>query len=258
MLTEKPGLSAYKTKESLIDVIRSKRGQNNAGTASVSSDVPGPIGILRGAIQPDQSSDRGYESQGGATTHDVYGGNGSSTRGEGGKRGFVGQFRRFNRVSSGDSSGSNKYQRSATTERAAKFSIRDIAGRYKDALTGKQGTTKTKKKVVEGRKLTDAEAIRLRPKMIEYILWQSEHLDQFIIATTVGHDGTIEIWGDLDDAEAEILVDYLIARGKVSVRTANTVRYVSSFIDKIKLGLILGPRVYKTIRIYMERGLSLR
>ena len=108
------------------------------------------------------------------------------------------------------------------------------------------------------RPLSGEEANTLRPKLIEYITWQSEHLDQFIIATTKGHDPTIEIWSDLTDEEIEVLADYLISRGRSDGTTAQAIRYAATILDRIKVAIIVLPRVYRTVNIYLARGLDIQ
>src|SRR6266571_6283605 len=110
----------------------------------------------------------------------------------------------------------------------------------------------------EGKKLSDAEVIRLRPKLVEYLTWQTEHLDQFIIATSGGHDPTIEIWGTMSIDEMEILADFLLQMGKTDVKAATAVRYASVLMDRVKLGLIIVPRMYHTLAIYWQRGVTIR
>jgi hypothetical protein len=107
-----------------------------------------------------------------------------------------------------------------------------------------------------GKRLSDVEAARVRPKLIEYLLWQTEHMDQLIIATTKGHQ-PVEIWSTIDKTDAEIIADFMIARGRQDVRAAQAVRYLSVFIDRLKLGLIILPRAYQTVMTYFARGIGI-
>ena len=248
-------LSAYKTKESLLSVIRSRRTQNNSGAT-------GPGTALRGTVPINEVNNRGLEDSGRAASQPIYGTNGSVEDSQGSADGFTEQIGQQYRRSAGDYSGIYQSERAATTSAIPKhkprlsLKLKDTYQKYKQALV--EPDKKKPAKKIEGRKLTDAEAIKLRPKLVEYVLWQSEHLDQHIIATTVGHDPTIEVWSDLTEDEAEILVDFIIARGKTDVRTANAVRYVSTFIDKIKVVLIVTPRMYKMAMVYWTRGFSIK
>jgi hypothetical protein len=142
-------------------------------------------------------------------------------------------------------------------QRRSRFSgVRDTARKYRDALR-EERRQEEKKKKPEGRKLTDAEAIRIRPALIEYVLWQSEHMDQVIVATTTGHDPNIEIGSSITEPEAEILVDFFISQAKVYPKVAQAVRLASVAIERLKVGIIVMPRVYQTINLYFTRGFTL-
>lgn len=253
-MLSKDDLSMYKNKETLLNELRSKRlgSTNNGGTASSGETV-------RGTVSINTSNAGGYEDEGTGTSQSIYGGDGSSQGGTGSSGGIADFLRRNRQQSSGGDSGVYQSERPATQPKQSVWqTISSTAGRYKEALKNEPKTaTPQKKQTIQGKRLTDTEAVRLRPKIIEYITWQTEHMDQFIIATTVGHDPSIEIWSDLSEAEIEIVADYLIARGKTDVRTANAVRYISEVMDKIRMGVIIAPRVYRTIMIYIERGFSI-
>lgn len=246
--------SKYESKESLLNVIRAERiakqpdNQNLGRNANVSAP----------AWRTTSDSDSivgSVESEGRGTTSAFYGGNVGTEDGKRSSRRFARQLRP-ERVESPGGNGST-YQPQRPT--GVVSGIKGTYNRYKEAFRKENtGTTTATKKKVEGRKLTDAEAIRARPKLVEFILWQSEHMDQFIIATTVGHDPTIEIWGDISKDEAEIIADFLISRGKTNVQTATAIRHAIVFIDRLRLGLIIGPRLYRTMMTYFERGFSIR
>lgn len=113
---------------------------------------------------------------------------------------------------------------------------------------------KTKKK--PEKLLTDAEIAKLKPKLINAIIWQTDHMDSFIQATTKKHL-SVFIWSTMDENEAELLAKFLLARGKRDATTATLVRQMADLMEKIELGLILLPRAYATMRTYFERGFSI-
>lgn len=250
MLT-KEDLTPYKNKESYLELAR-KRQPGSAGyggTASTSETV-------RRTVSTDSGDAGGYEDEGSGEAQSVYGGDGSE---EGGARipaGFSQQFSRRNiRPPRSDSS---VYQSKRPTGKSLWSGIKNTAKQYSDALTTdtpkKSKSAATKK--TTSRKLTDIEAIKMKPKLIEYIIWQSEHLDDFISATTKGHE-VVEIWSNLDHDDAEIIADFLISRAKVNETAAIAVRFGAEMMDKIKLGIIIGPRVLSTMKVYLERGFSI-
>jgi len=119
-----------------------------------------------------------------------------------------------------------------------------------------KGETKKKKAAPDAKKLNDTEAIKLRPRIIEMFSWQCEHADKFIQATTKGHN-EVNIWSNLDETEIDILVDFLIGRGKVNASVAGVVRSMAELMDKIRAGTILLPRAYATVITYIQRGFSI-
>ena len=256
-MLSKDDLSMYKDKETFLNGLRSKRQPDSASNGGTTS----PGETLRGTVPVNSINSGGYESQGSGAPSTVYGGNGSSQGGTGSSGGFAERLRRNREFIARGDGGVHQLERPATQSGQSVWNtLKSTAGRYREAFTSDTpknvGSQKPTKKI-EGKKLTDTETVKLRPKLIEYLTWQTEHMDQFIIATTVGHDHDIEIWSDLSEAEIEILADFLLNRGKQDIRTANTVRYISEIMDKIKLGIILAPRVYRTIMIYIERGFSI-
>lgn len=244
----------YSSKENLLSVIRTERAakqpdhQDTGRNANVSPPAWRTVedgGTIIGSV----------ESEGRRETSAFYGGNVGTEDGKRSSRRFARQLRPERVESTGGDSSTYQPQRPA----GIAAGIKSTYGRYKEAFRRENtGTSTATKKKVEGRKLTDAEAIRARPKLVEFILWQSEHMDQFIIATTIGHDPTIEIWGDITKDEAEIIADFLISRGKTNVQTAIAIRHAIVFIDRLRLGIIIGPRLYRTMMTYFERGFSIR
>lgn len=248
MLTQETSitdLENYSDKEKLLNVIRQQREQDLIGTTNTGEDKGGA-----GSSQI---------SEGGSASRTIYGGDGSDENSEGSADGFAQQFRRSDRPTTAMHSGTDQHYKS-NAKRSAWDSLKVVGKQYKNIFTKEDKNTDAPiriSKKVDGKKLSDAEAIKLRPKLVEYIMWQTEHLDQFIIATTTGHDSSIEIWGDITVDECEILVDYLLSRGKVDIRTAQAVRYASTLIDRLKLGIIIAPRVYQSAMIYIKRGFSI-
>lgn len=243
-------LTPYKNKESYLDIARQRHpgSTTNGGTTNFSKAVRRTISVNTGDTG-------GYEDEGPGTSQSVYGGDGGEEGGEGNPVGFSEQFRRNSFKPPRRDSG--VYQSKRPASKSIWTGIKDTAKQYSDALkTDTSKKSKTSVKKPEQRTLTDLEVIKMRPKLIEYIIWQSEHLDDFISATTKGHE-EVEIWGNLDQDDAEIIADFLISRARVNVSAAVVVRTASSMMDKIKLGLILGPRVLSTFRTYAERGFSI-
>ena len=110
----------------------------------------------------------------------------------------------------------------------------------------------------EEKRLTDKEALIMKEPLVQSILWTTEHIDQFIIATTKGHDHSIEIWGNMDETEATIIAIFMLERGKQSAKAAKVVRTMVTLMDRIKLMVIIAPRMYYTMMIYLQRGIALR
>lgn len=256
-------LSKYGSVDSYLESLRSKNNggrseqpQSNAGTSNFSD-------TLRDTIRGSTHSNREASTDGRRTDETVYRPDGSSESATRSTGSFAEQLRHVDHVVTRDNSRTNQYQRPATeANRKSKWSgIGNVYQRYREALKGDKVVDADKpaaKKKTTSSKLTDTEVIKLRPKLIEYFVWQTEHFDQFIIATTVGHDDSIVIWADLSYDEIEIIVDYLLSRGKTDARTATAVRYASVMLDRVKLGLIVLPRMYKTFMIYMTRGFSIK
>lgn len=249
MLTRED-LTELKNSEGYLGAARRRRAgtSRNGGIASTGETVWGTVSTDTGDV-------RGYESEGPGTSQSVYGGDGSEESGTGNMAQFSEQFRR-NGIKS-PRRGNSVYQSERPDGKSFWSSVKGTAKLYSDALKTqpKKKSSGTSKKV-EGRKLTDAEVIKMRPKLIQLIVWQSEHLDEFISATTRGH-APVEIWSTLDYDDAEILADYLISRARVDERAAVAVRYAATIMDKIKLGIIVGPRLYQTMLTYFDRGFSI-
>lgn len=250
MLTRQD-LTPLKNKESYLDAARKRHaGSSSGGGTEITGNT------LRGTISVNTSDDRGFENEGPGTSQSIYGGDGSEESGEREPDGFSQQFRR-NSVKS-PRSNSGVYQSERPASKSFWSGVKDTAKQYSNAIKTEPKKRKSAgaAKKGESRKLTDTEAVRLRPKLIEFIIWQSEHLDDFISATTKGH-APIEIWSTIDRDDAEIIADFLISQAKVNDGAAVAVRYAATIMEKIKLGIIIGPRVYHTMMAYIERGFSI-
>jgi hypothetical protein len=105
--------------------------------------------------------------------------------------------------------------------------------------------------------LTETEAAKVRQTLIDAIKWWAEHLDEFIVASTKGHQ-PVEIWSELDDEDAEVLAEVLLAQGKRSARVAQRVRGIVNTYDELRVALILAPKAWRTLQTYMQRGFSIR
>jgi hypothetical protein len=249
-------LSIYKSKETLISHARDKRlERERLQREQTDGRTPNLGEYVRRAISDDEIDDRGVEESGRQSSSAVHGTNGSTQDGAGGSYRYgdiIGT--EFVEPTGSDSS---TYQ--PVQPKRKRNTVRGVYEQYKEALRGDRGTgQKEEKKKATGAKLTDSEVIRLRPKMVELVLWQTEHMDQFIIATTRGHNPNIIIWSDMTPEEAEIIVDYLMSRGKVDARFAVAVRQAAQFMDRLRLALIIMPRMYATFMTYMQNGISIR
>ncbi len=131
----------------------------------------------------------------------------------------------------------------------------DFTGKIKDAIKSEKPKQKSKN---TRKTLSDAEAKSIRLGLVEVILWQSEHMDEFIIATTRGHDHSIVIWSNLDREDAMIIADFLIESGKVNPEVAYAVRQMMSLKRRFQVGLILAPRLYQSYMVYLQRGFSIK
>jgi hypothetical protein len=270
-------------------------GDNNQSLANSSERTADTSGIIQPTIRGDQGDNRGYPEHGSRANlegheqaHALHAGDGRDASGTGGSNGYSDDTAISDRVNANIGGSPNKYDRS-TSEPGRKplFTKKDSGskrvsgGSFKSRMRNfvntafpntqtQQTQTETPKARVSDRSiggsgggrgkyktLSAEEASRLRPRLIEYITWQSEHLDSFIIATTKGHDPTIEIWGNMDEAEIEILTDYLLSRARHDPVTAQAVRFASEILDRIKVGIIVLPRVYRTVTLYFARGLDI-
>lgn len=254
MLTD---MGDYKSKEDLINALRRQRDRGKTDNG-----ITSPGGDVRGTVQFNQGDNRGNEGTGGGTSQQVYGGNGSTRDGTVSSDNFGGRPGYSRPGASAGDSGSRQHLKSNVWQQ-----LKGVVGQYKSVFyptptivdeAPKRGRKPANISVSNNKRpLSDAEAMRLRPKLIEFMEWQTEHMDNFITATTKGHH-PVEIWGTMDRGECEIIVDFMISMARVDVRAAVAVRYASVFIDRLKVGVIIAPRVYATLMVYMKQGFSIR
>lgn len=259
----------YTNTTTYLESLRGKNGKRNAGRQEHDQNIGrvADVGdVVRGTVQRSEGGNRETGGNGRMENETVYGTDGSIEGAETGTGGIADQLRSINGATSGYNNSADQYNGTITgTVPRRKFSVKGVVEQYREAIRSTRrpkvidGTIQGGKQKPKGsgKTLSDGEALRLRPKLIEYMIWQTEHMDQFIIATTVGHDPSIVIWSNLSVDEIEIIVDYLLSRAKFDARTASAVRYASVFLDRIKLGLIILPRVYYTVMAYVTRGLSI-
>ena len=127
-------------------------------------------------------------------------------------------------------------------------------------MFGNKLPEKAKKQVVTTtirKLLTIAEVSKNREKLIHLLLVSSEHMDHGISAITKGHR-EVEIWSSLERVDCEILVDAYLSAGQKSERIAGMVRKTIEYSEKAQLGIILVPRVYRSIVYMITTGLDIR
>jgi hypothetical protein len=109
----------------------------------------------------------------------------------------------------------------------------------------------------ERKPLTEMEAKALKPQLVNALLDYFGYADEILYATVKGHQ-RVEIWGSIDEEECGVLADALISRGK---RSASGAAQVVALVDSyrhLKVGLILAPRFYQTMRLYLDNGFSVK
>lgn len=116
--------------------------------------------------------------------------------------------------------------------------------------------TTSKQKTVVQKLLTVGEITHNRPILIKMLLWSSRHMDDGISAITRGHR-EVEIWSNIEYADAEILVDAFQEAGQKSLWVAERARQIVVLQSKLQAGVILVPRVYRTIVYMFTTGISI-
>lgn len=254
-------LPRHETPQGLLEYVRTSRKERelystSEGSTSISNDVQGTIPI-------NENNDRGDENKRTGKTSTIYGGSTGNSGVPSSNGSTTYETRSTNREVRGRDS--SVYQLETGTRIAGKRNnftegiknaFTPITSFVKKQNQDKQKDTK-KDRRSDYKKLNDTEAIKIRPKLIEFFKWSSDHLDEFIQATTKGHQ-SVEIWSTLEEEEIEILVDFLIQRGKTNPETAQLVRNMSVLMDRIKLAVIIVPRMYQTALTYINRGISIK
>lgn len=277
-------LPQFKTKEEIMVHARERyfakrgvrTGVGGTGAPNVHEGTSNTDQFAGAAIQRNQGYSGSYAEysdrvgqQGGTQAYAVHAGDGRNAPGTGGTYGYSNVATVGDREYADSGIGADQYNGSASgiskpevyappPRRGFRSKVKSFADTAFGPIPGKEQSETKKQPVVSASKvLSAAEANDMRPRLIEYLTWQSDHMDQFIIATTRGHDPTIVIWSNLDDAEIEIIADYLLNRARKDKMTAQAVRYAVTLLERIKVGIIVLPRLYRTMLTYLQRGLDI-
>ncbi len=68
----------------------------------------------------------------------------------------------------------------------------------------------------------------------------------------------MRIWSSVTNDDAEVIVDILLQAGEVTVQGAIIVRKIIQYYDQARAGVILIPRIYRTIIYYWLKGISIQ
>ncbi|HLZ25046.1 MAG TPA: hypothetical protein VKQ30_23235 [Ktedonobacterales bacterium] len=101
--------------------------------------------------------------------------------------------------------------------------------------------------------LTAAESKRLRESTVRSFMQFWRLADEGISATNARR-AEAHIWRQVDREETELVVDFLLSKALESAPAAQIVRGIANIWDYYAVGLILGPRFYKTFRFYADHG----
>ncbi len=129
-----------------------------------------------------------------------------------------------------------------------------IAIRGKDSTSSNK--TKSKPRTVN-KVLGEREYLIKRDKLAKSLLWQSDHLDEILKATTGGHDPSIRIWGSIDTDESIVLANVLVKLSAKYPQVNTAVDFMLEIDENIEAAVILLPRVYKSLMLYLARGVSI-
>lgn len=106
--------------------------------------------------------------------------------------------------------------------------------------------------------LTKKEANDLKPRLIESLKFIFRYTDKTIGFTTKKTEAKdVFIWGSIDDEEIEIIATVLVENGQKSKVFSTGVRQITRNHQKMKMGIILAPRLMFTFKHYMENGFKL-
>ena len=234
------------------------------GTSSTGSDVWGAVSSYDGSIESEYGSSQTEQSTDFGVAEREQSFNGS-------------QSADYQRYSGGepewDTSGDGAFDSSGSID----IPIRNVGGDSYDIaesvptrttkrvspvdkvfgnIFGRQKAPPQPKAISVTRKLlTLAEVAKYRPGLIKLIMFSSDHMDDGISAITKGHRPVV-IWSNIELPDAEILADSFLDAGQKSAYVAEKVRWVIEWEKKVQAGIILAPRVYKTIVYTVVTGLS--
>ena len=252
------------TSQEVVEQYYGRYRQSNSGTTSDSR---------QNAIGPDNDVNRPYQLDDNGHSEETRRYDASDTgtqRPDSGDRHDSEQSNSGGRPAGANYSGTYQYNGglSGSTEylvtgqqpvKKSKFRFANVVQPYLNEIKkSTKSASKSKKDKPKVKLLTEAEVRLKRQELIDVLLWSSEHMDQIIIATTRDHVKTLIIWSDLDREEAAILADFLLNRSRVDTRAAAAVRGLLELQNKIKLGTILLPRIYRTASYYLSQGFSIR
>lgn len=259
----------YESEETLLEYLRRNtnnngnitgnsfpftRNQNNSNPIrDTSSTISGSTGISTKQFRP--SDERNVNS--------VSRSNGNNEDSTSGLPIFAPEPRQDSSESSGSNRRSNQYaQRVGNVVSRGRINTgwrEKVRQTFKpfEGIFSESTTVKDKKQsVTKGRPLNETESLRLRPHVVDALMWQSTHLDELMTATLKTHP-EVMIWGTMDEEDCEVLADLIISRAKVSPRAATYVRNLANFQKRIEAIIILAPRAYQSCMLYFHYGISI-
>lgn len=104
--------------------------------------------------------------------------------------------------------------------------------------------------------LTKREAREARATTIKSLIKWGQILDEGMpLLSKTGRE--VNIWGNLDEAEAGVLADCLIDMGRRWAVAAQIVRGIVRTYSWLEVGMITLPRFKQTISYYLREGFAL-
>lgn len=104
--------------------------------------------------------------------------------------------------------------------------------------------------------MSPEEAAAAREPLTDFYKNLMLHGDQFIQATTVGHE-EVFIWGSIDEDSIDLLVSARLRRAQRSAIEAKITRGMVAIGDRFMEIMLLGPRAAFTLGAYWERGFDI-
>ena len=95
--------------------------------------------------------------------------------------------------------------------------------------------------------LTEKEATSYQDILPACLQSYGEYIDQYV-AWRSG-DVALEIWGNLNDTEAVAMTNILLRKGRSNVHVAEFARSVVNAQDYVTVGVMMVPRVMKTVEV---------